>query len=90
MKNLLIPFLFMAATAQAQDFDFKEVTYTPEATTFKLFAPDDAECYVKTGNQKIKMTKAGNCLWTATVKGNLKGQSYVFDAGHGETPGVFA
>ena len=36
------------------------------------------------------MTKAGDCLWTATVKGDLKGQPYVFNTGHGDTPGVFA
>ena len=31
------------ATIQSQDFSFDEVTYTPEATTFKLFAPEDAK-----------------------------------------------
>ena len=32
----------------------------------------------------------GDCLWTATVKGDQKGQPYVFNAGYGDTPGVFA
>ena len=74
----------------SQDFYFDEMTYSPEQTVFKLFAPNDAKCYVKVGKKKVKMKKMGDCLWTATVKGDLKGQSYVFNAGHGDTPGVFA
>ena len=31
------------ASILAQDFRFDEVTYTPEGTTFKLFAPDNAK-----------------------------------------------
>ena len=27
----------------AQDFHFDEMTYTPEATTFRLFDPNDAK-----------------------------------------------
>ena len=73
-----------------QDFRFDEMTYSPEQTVFKLFAPNNAKCYVKVGKKKVKMTKAGDCLWTATVKGDLKGQPYVFNTGHGDTPGVFA
>jgi pullulanase len=75
---------------QAQDFRFDEMTYTPEKTTFKLFAPNNAKCYVKVGKKKVKMKKAGDCLWTATVKGDQKGQPYVFNMGRGDTPGVFA
>ncbi len=74
----------------AQDFHFDEMTYTPEATTFRLFAPNDAKCYVKVGKKKVKMTRTGDCLWTAVVKGDLKGKPYVFNTGHGDTPGVFA
>ena len=73
-----------------QDFSFDEMTYSPEQTTFKLFAPNNAKCYVKVGKKKVKMTKMGDCLWTATVKGDQKGLPYVFNAGHGDTPGVFA
>ena len=75
---------------QAQDFKFDEMSYSPEQTVFKLFAPNNAKCTVKVGKKKVKMTKAGDCLWTATVKGDLKGQPYVFNTGHGDTPGVFA
>ena len=80
----------LATSIQAQDFCFDEMTYSPEQTTFKLFAPNNAKCYVKVGKKKVKMTKMGDCLWTATVKGDLQGQPYVFNAGHGDTPGVFA
>jgi pullulanase len=80
----------MTVLATAQDFRFDEMTYSPEQTVFKLFAPNDAKCTVKVGKKKVKMTKMGDCLWTATVKGDLKGQPYVFNTGHGDTPGVFA
>ena len=92
MKTALTTLLMMtlATSIQAQDFCFDEMTYSPEQTTFKLFAPNNAKCYVKVGKKKVKMTKMGDCLWTATVKGDQKGQPYVFNAGHGDTPGVFA
>ena len=91
-KTALTTLLMMtlATSIQAQDFCFDEMTYSPEQTTFKLFAPNHAKCYVKVGKKKVKMTKMGDCLWTATVKGDQKGQPYVFNAGHGDTPGVFA
>ena len=91
-KTALTTLLMMtlATSIQAQDFCFDEMTYSPEQTTFKLFAPNNAKCYVKVGKKKVKMTKMGDCLWTATVKGDQKGQPYVFNAGHGDTPGVFA
>ena len=93
MKNIAITTLLMttlATSIQAQDFQFDEMTYSPEQTVFKLFAPNNAKCTVKVGKKKVKMTKSGDCLWTATVKGDLKGQPYVFNTGHGDTPGVFA
>ena len=80
----------LATSIQAQDFQFDEMAYSPEQTVFKLFAPNNAKCMVKVGKKKVKMTKTGDCLWTATVKGDLKGQPYVFNTGHGDTPGVFA
>ena len=36
------------------------------------------------------MTRSGDELWTATVKGDLLGKFYTFDIGNGECPGVFA
>ena len=88
-----------ALTAKAQTFDFKEMDYTPEATTFRLFAPDNAKkvtlrLYSQGQGGKVlktvRMQKAGNDLWTATVKGDLMGRFYTFDMGRGECPGVFA
>jgi pullulanase len=90
MKKLYFMLMMMPALASAQDFQFDEMTYSPEQTVFKLFAPNNAKCTVKVGKKKVKMRKAGDCLWTATVKGDLKGQPYVFNTGHGDTPGVFA
>ena len=93
MKKIAITSLLMTTlltSIQAQDFKFDEMSYSPEQTVFKLFAPNNAKCTVKVGKKKVKMTKAGDCLWTATVKGDLKGQPYVFNTGHGDTPGVFA
>ena len=88
-----------AIVVQSQDFRFDEVTYTPEATTFKLFAPDNAKkvtvrIYKKGMDGKaaktVKMTRTAPEQWTATVKGDLMGQFYTFDVGKGECPGVFA
>ena len=90
MKKLYFMLMMMPALASAQDFQFDEMTYSPEQTVFKLFAPNNAKCTVKVGKKKVKMRKAGDCLWTATVKGDQKGQPYVFNTGHGDTPGVFA
>ena len=96
----MIALTFMAAlTAKAQTFDFKEMDYTPEATTFRLFAPDNAKkvtlrLYSQGQGGKalktVRMQKAGNDLWTTTVKGDLMGRFYTFDMGRGECPGVFA
>ena len=100
-KFITILLLVMATTisrAQALDFSFNEMTYSPEATTFRLFAPATAKKVVvriyKDGIggkalKTIKMTYADG-LWTATVKGDLMSRFYTFDMGRGECPGVFA
>ena len=78
---------------------FKEVDYTPKETKFQLFAPNNAKQVTiriyKDGLggkaiKSMKMQKAGNECWTATVKGDLMGKFYTFDTGKGECPGVFA
>ena len=100
MKKLVLFLLFMTMTtfATAQNFRFDEMTYSPEKTTFKLFAPADAKS-VKVriyrggiGGKALKTIKMQyvDGLWTATVKGDLLGRFYTFDMGHGECPGVFA
>ena len=88
----------MTVLATAQDFCFDEMTYSPEETTFKLFAPANAKnvkvrIYQESmGGKAVKSAKMKyqNGLWTATVQGDLLGRFYTFDAGYGETPGVFA
>ena len=90
--------MLISVAASAQDFSFNEMTYSPEATTFRLFAPATAKKVVvriyKNGIggkalQSVKMQYAGG-LWTATVKGDLMGRFYTFDMGRGECPGIFA
>ena len=91
--------LMTTVTTQAQDFSFDEVSYTPESTTFKLFAPGDAKkvrlrLYQKglegKARKTLNLTKVGDDLWSVTVKGDLMGKFYTFDIGKGECPGVFA
>ena len=82
----------------ALDF-IDEVKYTPEKTTFRLFAPKDAKSVTlgiyaegQGGKPIEEMTMAysGKGFYTATVAGDLKGKFYTFDTGRGECPGVFA
>ncbi len=83
----------------AEPGDFTESSYTPEATRFRLFAPETARnvtlrIYKDATSAKpvktVKMKLTGKETFTATVKGDLKGKFYTFDTGRGETPGVFA
>ncbi len=74
---------------QEEGFCFDEMTYSPSETVFKLFAPADAECYVKVGNDSVAMTLADS-IWTATMPGDQKGKEYVFVVNGQSSPGVFA
>ena len=77
---------------------FKEMQYSPKSTVFTLNAPTCPTLRLyRMGRggkhyKKIKMKSAGggSNVWTAEVKGDLKGVFYTFDIGRGETPGVFA
>lgn len=84
------------ATAQRQ---FDEMSYTPAATHFKLTAPDDAKgVTVKIydaglggeATASLPLKRTATDTWTGTMDGDMAGMFYTFDAGHGETPGVFA
>ena len=101
MRKYFMALLLMmtTVTTQAQDFSFDEVSYTPESTTFKLFAPGDAKkvrlrLYQKglegKAQKTLNLTKVGDDLWSVTVKGDLMGKFYTFDMGWGECPGVFS
>ena len=91
--------MITSSAIKAQDFRFDEVVYTPEATTFQLFAPNDARKVTVRIYQDgiggkavkaVKMQRKAHELWKATVKGDLMGKFYTFDVGKGECPGVFA
>ena len=73
-------------SASAQQ-TFNEMTYTKEVSSFKLNAPSKAKSvkvyiYNKgVGGEKVKtvkMKRTGKDLWTADVKGDLKGMFYTF------------
>ncbi len=95
LTGLLAAMLPAAAGAQT----FNEADYTPEQTTFRLFAPDNAKTVklriYKVGHKgrperTVKMERTAADTWTATVTGNLMGRFYTFDTGRGECAGVFA
>lgn len=95
MTGLLAAMLPAAAGAQT----FNEADYTPEQTTFRLFAPDNAKTvklriykagYKGRPERTVKMERTAADTWTATVTGNLMGRFYTFDTGRGECAGVFA
>jgi len=106
MRKLLLASLLTMLTAKAataQDFNFKEMEYTPEQTMFQLFAPAKAKSVkvriykeglggkpIKTVAMKASPQGQEGSVWKATVKGDLLGRYYTFDVGRGECPGVFA
>ena len=81
-------------------FDYQnEVRYSPQKTSFRLYAPDDAQSVTLRiyaegqGGRPLKtvqMDYDGGAYYTATLDGDWKGKFYTFDTGHGECPGVFA
>ncbi len=94
----------LSIPVHAQDFKFDELTYTKETSSFKLNAPSKAKSvkvYIYDQGvggeaiQTVKMKRTGTDLWTADVKGDLKGKFYTFQVQTRkqtmkETPGVFA
>ncbi len=91
-KNILIGMtvLLTACKPSTETFHFDEMVYSPNETVFKLFAPADAECFVVTDNDSIRMTLAADSIWTATLKGDHKGKTYQFSVNGQRSPGVFA
>ncbi|MBR1464385.1 MAG: type I pullulanase [Prevotella sp.] len=102
MKKLILMGMAFLITIpmMSQDFKFNEVVLNPEETTFNLFAPANAKS-VKVrlykdgvGGKALKTVKmtydASKQIWTANIKGDLRGRFYTFDIGRGECPGVFA
>lgn len=87
--------LIIVHNAMAQE-TFNEVSYSPKATVFKLNAPAKPTLRLYDAGlggkayKKVKLAQSAPNVWTATVKGDLKGKFYTFDIGLGETPGTFA
>lgn len=87
--------LIIVHNAMAQE-TFNEVSYSPKATVFKLNAPTKPTLRLYDAGlggkayKKVKLAESAPNVWTATVKGDLKGKFYTFDIGLGETPGTFA
>lgn len=93
---------FFGIHANAQDFN--EMTYTPQATSFKLFAPNTAKHAIVRIYQDgeggkplktVKMKLTDKETWTASIEGNLINKFYTFDISGNkskpqETPGIFA
>ncbi len=78
---------------------FDQASYAPEATTFRLFAPDSVgEAVVRIyadglGGEPLRAIRMGRVAsetYEAEARGDLMGMFYTFDIGLGETPGVFA
>jgi pullulanase len=78
--------LFFLQKAKSQNI-FNELTYTPQASTFSVVAPQKSRKVILriynegAGGKPIKSIKMkwdGQQHWTATVKGNLVGKFYTF------------
>ena len=102
MKKLFFLFslAMMAATTQAQEFEFDEpVFYAPDFVQFSTNGPDNCDYVIlriydtATSEEPCNtanMIHGGDNLWVIGMSGNLKGKFYTYDFGHGETPGLFA
>ena len=85
---------FSIQVAMAQN-TFNEMSYSKDKTVFRVNAGKRTllRIYDNAVGSKpaktIKMKKRGDA-WEATVKGDIGGKFYTFDAGNGECPGLFA
>ena len=90
----------MACDPKKDDpYRFDEMSYTPAETVFKVFAPENAKCFVVMDGDSIKMETAPTVddtlmtegfIYKAVVKGDLKGKTYEFSVNGVTSPGVFA
>ena len=78
-------------------FLFDEMSYSPTETVFKVFAPEDARCYVVVDGDSMKMEYAPTVddtlmtegrIYKAVVNGDLKGKTYEFVVNGAASPGV--
>ena len=105
LKHLAMACMVAMGCAAAHAFNFDEMIYTPQATTFRLNTNADAQAVTVhiynagVGGKSVKAVQlkknAEGTEWTGTVKGDLKGKFYTFDVKYGgkyagENPGIFA
>ncbi len=103
MKKLLIAGMILSMMAcdpkKDDPYRFDEMSYTPTETVFKVFAPENAKCFVVIDSDSIQMEctpTADDTLMTegsiykAVVQGDMKGKSYEFSVNGVKSPGVFA
>jgi len=82
--------LVLACNPSQETFLFDEMTYSPEQTVFRLFAPADADCFVRLGTDSLPMAFGADSIWTVTAQGDHKGKTYEFVVNGQASPGVFA
>ena len=82
--------LTIACSPGREAFHFDEMTYSPNETVFRLFAPADADCYVQLGDDSLHMQLDNDSIWTVTAFGDQKGKTYEFVVNGVASPGVFA
>lgn len=96
-KNILITSILASFSIQismAQGM-FNEMSYSKNKTVFRVNAEKQTILRIYDNgisgkpSKTIKMKKRGDS-WEATVKGDVDGKFYTFDAGNGECPGLFA
>ena len=104
MKRLMIAGMTAAAVlacdpSKDAPFMFDEMSYSPTETVFKVFAPEDARCYVVIDGDSVKMEYAPTVddslmaeghVFKAVVRGDQKGKAYEFVVNGVASPGVFA
>ena len=109
MKKTLLLTLLMAMLTSLHIMAGDEMTYSPQATSFSVVTLGNAKSVdlrlysqgqggqpLQVIHMKSKRMKDGNRKWTATVKGDLKGQFYTFNVQNadgrylGETQGIWA
>ncbi len=100
MKRVLIAVMTVMAIVACdpqkdESYWFDEMTYSPEETVFKVFAPENAVCYVVVGGDSVKMEAAFSSIgegsvYKAIVNGDLKGKEYELVVNGVASPGVFA
>ena len=91
MKRLLIAGMTIAMMAcdpqKDLSYRFDEMTYSPKETVFKVFAPENARCFVVVNGDSIRMEHKPTVddtlmtegrIYRAIVQGDLKGKTYEF------------